>query len=63
MISKEDKIKILNNMISNLDIHILTSESDKSLDVEGKMSKQLILIDMLNQKTALQQELANINAS
>lgn len=63
MISKEDKINILNNMISNLNVHIKALESYEWLDVEGKKPKQSILFDMYNQKNALQQELANINVS
>lgn len=66
MLNKEDKIEFLNNMISNMDIHIEVLEEDifaePNADVEGKPTRQSILNDMYNKKTALQQELSAIQA-
>lgn len=53
-------------MISNMDIHIEVLEEDifaePDADVEGKPTRQSILNDMYNKKTALQQELSAIQA-
>lgn len=63
MIQKQDKVNILNNKISNLDFHINILEIDKTLDINEKPTKQSILNDLYNKKTALQKELAVIQAN
>lgn len=63
MIDKDVKIFIINNMISNIDIHINSIESDKDEWPEEKPSKQSVLDELYNKKTALQLELASVQSS
>lgn len=63
MIDKDSKILILNNMMSNIDIHISTIESDLETWPEDKPSKESILNEMYNKKAALQTELASVKSS
>ena len=63
MIDKDIKIFIINNMLSNIDIHINSIESDKEDWPEEKPSKQSVLDELYNKKTALQLELASVQSS
>lgn len=63
MLNKEDKVLILNNMISNINIHINSIESDNESWPIDKPSKQSVLNDMYNKKAALQAELASVQSS
>lgn len=63
MLDKESKVLIINNMISNIDIHINHIESDSESWPEDKPSKQSVLDDMYNKKAALQTELASVQSS
>lgn len=64
MISNKEKIDILNNKISNIQIHINVLEKDineyPNDDVEGKLPRQYYLDDFYNQKNILQDELASV---
>ena len=50
-------------MISNIDIHINSIESDNDEWPEEKPSKQSVLDELYNKKTALQLELASVQSS
>ena len=50
-------------MISNMDIHISSIESDNDEWPEEKPSKQSVLDELYNKKTALQLELASVQSS
>jgi len=63
MIDKDIKIFIISNMISNMDIHISSIESDNDEWPEEKPSKQSVLDELYNKKTALQLELASVQSS
>lgn len=63
MLNKDFKLSILNNMISNLDIHINIIESDPETWPEEKPSKESVLNEMYNKKAALQAELASVQSS
>jgi hypothetical protein len=63
MINKEDKLRILNGIINNLNFHISILQNDTGPDIEGKPSKQILLNDMYNQKIVLQEELASVQSS
>lgn len=64
MINNKEKIDILNNKISNIQIHINILEKNineyPNNDVEGKLSRQYYLDDFYNQKNILQDELASV---
>ena len=63
MLDKETKLFIINNMISNINIHINSIESDLESWPEDKPSKESVLNDMYNKKAALQTELASVQSS
>lgn len=64
MINKEDKINILNNMISNYNIHINILSDDilnnPNEDVDGKPTRQSVLDDFYLQRNTILAELAII---
>lgn len=63
MLNKDSKIFILNNMISNINIHINVIESDTDSWPQEKPSKESVLNEMYNKRAALQAELASVQSS
>jgi len=67
MINKDDKIEILNNEISNANIHIAVLQNDilenPNADTDEKPTRQYVLNEFKSIKAALQIELASVQAS
>jgi hypothetical protein len=64
MISKEEKINLLNNMIDNYNIHINILSNDilnnPNDDIVGKPKRQNVLDEFYEKRNALQYELLSV---
>jgi hypothetical protein len=64
MISKQEKINLLNNMIDNYNIHINILSNDilnnPNDDIVGKPKRQNVLDEFYEKRNALQDELLSV---